>query len=126
MTVALASLFTAGAVDARTAMTGEMTLTGLVLPVGGIKEKVLAARRAGIRKIILPKANDHDLQKLSDEVRGALDIVLVEHIDQALQAAIPSLNGGHESTRQRSSEIAAASSTRASQVVSKARSRSEM
>jgi ATP-dependent Lon protease len=89
MATSLASLY--GNVPARsdTAMTGEITLTGLVLPVGGIKEKVLAARRAGLRRIILPKQNEQDLSELPEHVRAELEFVLVEQIDDVLAAAVP-------------------------------------
>ena len=72
-------------------MTGEITLTGLVLPIGGVKEKVLAARRAGIRRVILPKDNAKDLRDLPDHVRAEMEIVLVERIEDVLAAAIPQL-----------------------------------
>ena len=72
-------------------MTGEVTLTGLVLPVGGIKEKVLAAHRAGLRHIILPKQNEKDLAELPSEVRAELDIVLASHVKDVLKAAIPGI-----------------------------------
>ena len=70
-----------------TAMTGEISLSGLVLPVGGIKEKVLAAHRAGIKRIILPKANEKDLKDVPQEVREALTFILVERIEEVLPAA---------------------------------------
>ncbi len=69
------------------AMTGELTLTGLVLPVGGIKEKVLAAHRNGIRHVILPEDNQPDLQKLPDAVRDEMTFTPVGHLDQVLKAA---------------------------------------
>jgi len=72
-------------------MTGEITLTGLVLPIGGVKEKVLAARRAGIRRVILPKENGKDLRELPDHVRAEMEFVLVERIEDVLTAAIPRL-----------------------------------
>ena len=72
-------------------MTGEITLAGLVLPVGGIKEKVLAAHRSGIRRIILPAANEKDLRDLPDSVRGEMEFVLADRIEQVLKAAIPEL-----------------------------------
>jgi ATP-dependent Lon protease len=70
------------------AMTGEITLRGRVLPVGGIKEKLLAAHRFGLRTIILPKDNEKDLVDVPEEVRGALDINLVETIDEVLALAL--------------------------------------
>ena len=68
-------------------MTGEISLSGLVLPVGGIKEKVLAAHRAGIRRIRLPKANEKDLKDVPVEVRDDLTFILVERIEEVLPAA---------------------------------------
>ncbi len=92
MAAALASLYTQLRVRPDTAMTGEITLTGLVLPVGGIKEKMLAARRAGLKRIILPLANRKDLVELPDNIREELEFVLVDRIDDALTAAIPELS----------------------------------
>ena len=66
MTTALTSLYTGLPVRSDTAMTGEVTLSGLVLPVGGIKEKMLAARRLGIRRVIIPKQNEKDLRDLPE------------------------------------------------------------
>jgi ATP-dependent Lon protease len=91
MATALVSLYTQCAVRSDTAMTGEITLSGLVLPVGGIKEKVLAAHRAGIRRVILPQANENDLRKLPDPVRAEIEFILTGHIEEVLTAAIPSL-----------------------------------
>jgi ATP-dependent Lon protease len=88
MTAALASLFTGRRVNHNTAMTGEITLSGLVFPVGGIKEKVLAAHRAGIRRVILPAKNDGDLEDIPEEVRRELEIILVSRIHEALDAAL--------------------------------------
>jgi ATP-dependent Lon protease len=73
------------------AMTGEITLSGLVLPVGGIKEKVLAARRAGIRRVILPRANESDLRELPEHVREELHFTLAERIEDVLTEALPAL-----------------------------------
>ena len=70
------------------AMTGEITLLGAVLPVGGIKEKVLAAHRAGVRKILLPKANEADISEIPASVRKDLEFTLVTHMDQVLQEAL--------------------------------------
>ncbi len=89
MATALASLYTGLPARSDTAMTGELTLTGLVLPIGGIKEKVLAARRAGIRRVVLPKANQKDLRELPDEVRAEMEFIFAEEIGQVLEALIP-------------------------------------
>jgi len=91
MATALASLYTKTPAHSDTAMTGEITLTGLVLPVGGVKEKVLAARRAGLRRVILPKENEKDLRELPDNVREAMEFIFVERFEDALSAAIPGL-----------------------------------
>ncbi|MGE5191999.1 MAG: endopeptidase La [Deltaproteobacteria bacterium] len=88
MAVALASLYTARPVRNDTAMTGEISLTGLVLPVGGIKEKVLAARRIGIRRVILPKDNEKDLAELPENVRKELEFIFAARIEDALAAAL--------------------------------------
>jgi ATP-dependent Lon protease len=88
MTAALASLFTGRRVNHNTAMTGEITLSGLVFPVGGIKEKVLAAHRAGVRRIILPAKNEGDIEDIPEEVRKELEIILVSRISEALDAAL--------------------------------------
>jgi ATP-dependent Lon protease len=87
MATALASSYEGRAVRSDTAMTGEISLSGLVLPVGGIKEKVLAAHRAGIKRIILPKANEKDLKDVPQEVRDELTFILVERIEEVLPAA---------------------------------------
>ena len=70
-------------------MTGEITLSGLVLPIGGVKEKVSGARRAGIRRVILPKANAKDLRDLPDDVRQDTEVIFVDRISDALKAALP-------------------------------------
>ena len=72
-------------------MTGEITLTGLVLPIGGVKEKVLAARRAGLQSVILPKGNQKDLRDLPEEVRNEMQFLFAERIEDVLKAAIPQL-----------------------------------
>jgi ATP-dependent Lon protease len=89
MTTALTSLFTDKPVRNDTAMTGEITLTGLVLPIGGVKEKVIAARAAGIKQVILPRANEKDLRDLPETVRQELTFVFAERIAEVLAAAIP-------------------------------------
>jgi ATP-dependent Lon protease len=91
MATALTSLLTNKPVRDDTAMTGEITLSGLVLPVGGIKEKVLAARRAGLTRVILPKANAKDLRKLPSEVSEEMEFVFVECFNEVIDDAIPQL-----------------------------------
>jgi len=88
MTTALASAVTGRLVRAGVAMTGEITLRGKVLPVGGIKEKVLAAHRAGIRKVILPRWNLADLEDIPEELRQQLEFVGVETVDEVLEHAL--------------------------------------
>jgi ATP-dependent Lon protease len=87
MATALASSYVGKPVRSDTAMTGEISLSGLVLPVGGIKEKVLAAHRAGIRRIILPKPNEKDLKDVPQEVRDDLTVIPVERIEEVLHSA---------------------------------------
>ena len=87
----MTSLYTGLPVRSHTAMTGEITLTGLVLPVGGIKEKMLAAHRAGIRRVIIPKANEKDLRELPESVRRDMEFILAERIEDVLETAIPEL-----------------------------------
>jgi ATP-dependent Lon protease len=67
-------------------MTGEITLTGQVLPIGGVREKTLAAQRAGLKRVILPRENEPDLQELPPETKRELEFVLVDSIDQVLDA----------------------------------------
>ncbi|MCU1287790.1 MAG: lonD [Acidobacteria bacterium] len=90
MASAMASLYTGRKVRSDTAMTGEITLSGLVFPVGGIKEKVLAAHRAGIRRIILPERNEADIEEIPEDVRNELEIIPVKYISDALKAALES------------------------------------
>ncbi len=89
MATALASLATGVPVSDDVAMTGEITLTGQVLPIGGVKEKTLAAERAGIETVILPKENEADLDDLPEDVRDRLRFVLADTIDDVLEAALP-------------------------------------
>jgi ATP-dependent Lon protease len=89
--VALASLFTGRRVRGDVAMTGEITLRGSVLPVGGIKEKVLAAHRAGIRRVILPDRNRKDMVDIPESVRKDLELVFVKRIQEALELTLESV-----------------------------------
>ena len=88
LATALTSLLTGRPVRHDVAMTGEITLRGKVLPVGGIKEKVLGAHRAGIRTVILPKRNEKDLEDVPQEVRAALQFYFVDTIEQVLEHAL--------------------------------------
>ncbi|MDR7867176.1 MAG: endopeptidase La [Sporomusaceae bacterium] len=88
MATAIASALTGRPVKNDIAMTGEITLRGRVLPVGGIKEKVLAAHRVGIRKIVLPKENKRDMDDIPVNVKRSLEFVLVEQMDEVLEAAL--------------------------------------
>ena len=92
MVTALASAYTGIPIRHDVAMTGEVTLAGLVLPVGGIKEKVLAARRKGIKTVILPSLNEKDLHKLTDDVKEEMTFVLVDHVEQVLKVALPEVS----------------------------------
>lgn len=88
MASALASLYTGRRVRHDTAMTGEITLSGLVFPVGGIKDKVLAAHRAGIRRIVLPDRNEADIEEIPEDVRKELTIVPCAWISEVLNATL--------------------------------------
>jgi ATP-dependent Lon protease len=68
-------------------MTGEITLRGRVLPIGGLKEKLLAAKNAGMAIVCVPKENEKDLHEISDEIIGGMEILPVEHMDQVIRAA---------------------------------------
>jgi ATP-dependent Lon protease len=85
---AIASALTNRPVRSDVAMTGEITLRGRVLPVGGIKEKVLSAHRAGIRNVILPKENESDLEDIPEDIRNEMKFDLVSHADEVLEKAL--------------------------------------
>jgi len=99
---ALVSAISQRPVRKDTAMTGEITLRGKVLPVGAVRDKVLAAHRAGIKHVLLPDENANDLEEVSEEVRRELDFVLVEHVDEVLNAAL------HQERRQDEPKLVAA------------------
>lgn len=84
MASALISALTGRLVDKHVAMTGEITLRGKVLPIGGLKEKLLAAQRAGIRTVLIPRDNELDLRDVPEETRGQLEIVTVDHMDEVV------------------------------------------
>ena len=88
MTTALVSALTGIAVRQNVAMTGEITLRGRVLPIGGLKEKLLAAHRAGIDTVLIPKENLKDLEEVPENVRAAIEIIPAETVDTVLQTAL--------------------------------------
>jgi ATP-dependent Lon protease len=87
MATAIVSLVRGVPVSDQVAMTGEITLSGQVLPIGGVREKVLAAQRAGIKHVIIPHENEPDLEELPKETRQELDFVLADTLDDVLAAA---------------------------------------
>jgi len=107
MATALTSLYTKLPARSDVAMTGEITLTGLVLPIGGIKEKVLAARRAGIHTVIMPKANQKDLRDLPEEVRKEMEFIFASRVEDVLRTAIPQLSERMDATKTRPINFAA-------------------
>jgi ATP-dependent Lon protease len=88
MATALISVLTQAPVRRDVAMTGEITLRGNVLPIGGLKEKVLAARRMGIKTVIVPSKNDKDVQEIPATVRRGMHFVYVDHMDRVLEIAL--------------------------------------
>ena len=85
MLIALMSLFKNIKIKNNIAMTGEITLRGKILPIGGVKEKLLAARRAGIKQVILPCKNENDLIELPEEIKKSLQIHLVDRVDEVVE-----------------------------------------
>lgn len=88
MYTALVSLLTGRTVRSDTAMTGEISLRGLVLPVGGIKEKIVAAARASLRTVILPARNRKDYEDIPEAARNALNFVWAERVEDVIDAAL--------------------------------------
>lgn len=88
MATAMISAITGRKVRAQVAMTGEVTLRGRVLPIGGLKEKLLAAKNAGIKKVLVPKKNEKDVEEISQEIKKGLEIVFVEAMDEVLKHAM--------------------------------------
>jgi ATP-dependent Lon protease len=91
MTTAMASIYSGHPARNDTAMTGEVTLTGLVLPIGGVKEKVLAARRNGLKRVILPRGNQKDLRDLPEEVRKEMEFIFADRVEDVLADMLPGL-----------------------------------
>ena len=88
MATAMISAITGKKVRSDLAMTGEVTLRGRVLPIGGLKEKLLAAKNAGIKTVLIPKKNKVDVEELSQEITRGLEIIPVEHMDEVLKEAL--------------------------------------
>jgi ATP-dependent Lon protease len=91
MVTALTSLYTKQPARGDTAMTGEVTLTGLVLPIGGVKEKVLAARRAGMKRVVLPRSNQKDLRDVPEPARSDLEFIFADRVEDVLSAVVPGI-----------------------------------
>jgi ATP-dependent Lon protease len=110
MATAIASLVRNQPVSEDVGMTGEITLTGQVLPIGGIREKSLAAQRAGLKRIILPRDNEPDLEELPPETKKELEFVLVDTIDEVFEAAFDGKGTGRPSERQVNLKVASSPS----------------
>ena len=88
MATALLSAITGIPVRANIAMTGEITLRGRVLPIGGLKEKILAAKMAGIKKVLVPKKNERDVEEISSEIKSGVEICFVERMEEVLEQSL--------------------------------------
>jgi ATP-dependent Lon protease len=104
MFTSLASLLLNRPVKHDVAMTGEITLRGLVLPIGGLKEKTLAAMRAGINEVIVPKRNEKDLPEIPDEVKNTLKFHFAKNIDEVLELALGEARGSARHARAQKDE----------------------
>jgi ATP-dependent Lon protease len=110
MATAIGSLISGRAVRDDTAMTGELTLTGQVLPIGGLKEKALAAQDAGIKRVIAPKLNEQDVEDIPEHLRKDIEFIFVERIDQVLEQALEPVTGGPNGARPRAARRETAAS----------------
>ena len=110
MATAIVSLVRGTPVSNEVGMTGELTLTGQVLAIGGLREKVLAAQRAGLKRVVLPHENEYDLEDLPAETRRDLEFVLADSIEQVLEAAFEHA-GDAAATTEAPSRAAAAAKT---------------
>ena len=125
MLTSIVSLMTDKPALASVAMTGEITLRGLILPIGGVKEKVLGAHRAGIKKVILPSRNQRDVLEVPDDVRDELEFVFAKTVDDVLAAAIPDLRvsgGGRKRAARASGKKRSARKTKRKRTRSAAKS----
>jgi ATP-dependent Lon protease len=120
MATALISALSRRPVHREVGMTGEITLRGRVLPIGGLKEKVLAAHRAGLKTVVIPKKNQKDLVEIPNRVRRDLKLIMVEHMDEVLPIALtePCKPGSKPSTRRRRASPAKPAATPATAPVS--------
>ena len=91
MTTAILSALTKQPFPNDLAMTGEITLRGRILPIGGLKEKLLAAKRGLLSRVIIPRENERDLTEVPKKIRNGLDIMLVDHMDEALRVVFPEI-----------------------------------
>ena len=109
MATALTSLITGRLARADTAMTGEVTLVGQVLPIGGLKEKALAAQQAGIQRVVAPALNEPDIDDIPEHLRKKIEFIFVDNLNQALRETLeppPSSNGrARTSTRARKKPV---------------------
>lgn len=96
MATAVLSALTNRLVDAKTAMTGEITLRGRVLPIGGLKEKLLAAKQAGIKKVLVPEKNKPDVEEISEEIKSGMDIVYVKKMEEVVREAFVQKDGSRQ------------------------------
>lgn len=87
MALAMLSAITGRKVRRDVAMTGEITLRGRVLPIGGLKEKILAAKEAGIKTVFVPKQNEKDIEEISKEIKSGLEILFIEHMEEMIETA---------------------------------------
>ena len=96
MCTAIVSALTGIAVRSDIAMTGEITLRGEVLPIGGLKEKLLAAHRAGVQQVLIPKENEKDLEDIPDNIKTEIEVTAVKWIDEVIEIALESSPGSTE------------------------------
>ena len=100
MATAILSAITKTPVKADVAMTGEITLRGRVLAIGGLKEKLLAAKTAGMKTVLVPKENEKDVEEISREIKNGLDIILVESMEEVISMLCQSVNAGQPGRKQ--------------------------
>jgi ATP-dependent Lon protease len=110
MATAIASLVRDTPVASDLGMTGEITLTGQVLPIGGLREKSLAAQRAGLKRVVFPRENEHDLDELPPETRAAIDFIPADTIEDVFEAAFAGKRRARTRTAQPAAKLAASSS----------------